>query len=126
MMTGPAIAGPMKRAELNMRELRAMALERSLRSSIISTTKAWRVGMSKATVRPRKIPRATMCQTWRVLVKTRAARTKAWIMARVWVMMRMGRRLTRSEMTPASGVMRREGTAVAKATMPSIFMERVF
>ena len=44
----PASDGPINRAPLNMVEFRAIALPKSARSSTMSITNAWRVGMSKA------------------------------------------------------------------------------
>ena len=50
-MSRPASAGPTMRAVLNVAELMATALGRSSRPTI-STTNAWRVGMSTALLKP--------------------------------------------------------------------------
>ena len=55
-MTTPPMLGPMIRLAFTIDELRAMALGRSARSSTISTTNAWRPGVSKVLMMP--------CATW--------------------------------------------------------------
>ena len=53
----PATEGPTSLAPLKRNEFKAMAFPRSSLLSIISTTKACRLGMSKAFTRPRKMER---------------------------------------------------------------------
>jgi hypothetical protein len=61
-MIKPAIAGPSRRAPLNIELLSAIALGRSSRRSIISTTNACRAGASKALTKPCNRFSSTTCE----------------------------------------------------------------
>jgi hypothetical protein len=60
-----------------MEELRAMALFRSWRRSIICTRKDCRAGMSRALMQPRSSESSTICQTWIVPENISAASSRA-------------------------------------------------
>ena len=57
-MITPPMDGPMMRLPFTIDEFSAMAFGRSARSSTISTTNAWRAGVSKALMTP-----CTICRT---------------------------------------------------------------
>jgi hypothetical protein len=118
MMT-PPIDGPSRRAALNIDELSAMALGRSARSSIISTTKACRPGMSKELIRPWKAASSSTSTTVMRPVSVSTASAADCAMARTCVTTRTRRRSQRSTSTPATGPSRKLGICDEKLTAPS-------
>jgi hypothetical protein len=119
-MRTPAIAGPISSAPLKMKEFNAMALGRSLRSSMMSTMKAWRAVISKALTTPSSPPRTNTCQTAIRSVTTSTANTAAWSAARAWVTTMMRWRLSRSANTPANGTSKKSGMSLINPTTPNI------
>ena len=64
----PATGGPTTRARLNIMELSEMAWRKSSRPTI-STVMPWRIGTSKALIRPWNKARHTTIQTWIMWVR---------------------------------------------------------
>lgn len=118
-ITTPAREGPTRRAPLTRNEFRAMALGRSSRDLSIWTTNDWRIGMSKALIRPSMMLSRTMCQVCTIPAMVRAARTNAWSIARACVATSSLRRSVWSASTPANGAIRNVGIRLAKPTTPS-------
>ena len=76
----PPRPGPTMRAKLKSDEFKATAFGKSSRPTI-STTKAWRVGISSELVSPSKLARTRTCQRCTWPVATRAQSANAWSMA---------------------------------------------
>ncbi len=119
------MAGPTRRALLKFDELRAMALPRSARSSIIRTTNAWRVGISTALTTPWKSARPMIHGIVMWSLRVRAAIASDCAIASTCTTMSTLCRSHRSTHTPASGGRMSEGAWLANATTPSRNSESV-
>ena len=117
-MRMPPTAGPTIRAALNIAEFRPTALVMSSRPTI-STTNAWRVGMSTAFTRPSSAARTRMCQTCTTFAKVSAARMKARSIEATCVPMIVDRFGRTSAMTPPNSPRTRTGRNWIAATKPS-------
>ena len=109
----------MMRAVLKMAEFRATALGTSSRPTS-STTKAWRAGMSTALRMPLMNASSMICQTAMRLVTTSTNSSRLMPMAMAWVTISVGRRGSRSVMTPPSRPSTITGRNCAAATTPSM------
>jgi len=120
----PATAGPTAVAELNIVEFNAIALAKSLRSTISSTNDC-RVGPSKALTTPRDEAKRMMCHGRTRCEKVNAAKIKASSIMMLCVTINNVRRATRSAITPPYSVSNHEGIPEAKPTRPKKVGERV-
>ena len=124
-MSTPAIDGPSRRAPLTIDELSAMALGRSSRASTISTTNAWRAGVSKALMSPWNAESASTCHTVMVPRSANQASSADCTIASACVTTSTRWRFQRSTSTPANGASRNVGICPAKPTTPSSSAEPV-
>ncbi len=115
----PAIVGPMMRDALNIAEFNAIAFGRSADASTISTTKAWRAGVSKEFTSPWKICSSTISVTVIRPLIASPARAADCSADNTCVMRRIRRRSQRSPITPPNGARIRSGICPANATTPS-------
>ncbi len=117
-MTMPAIAGPMKRAQLKMTELIASAEASEARSTRLGIS-ASRAGCARPLAIPSSITNANKSSTVIASVHTRTASSVAWAQPASWVMRMMPTRSRRSASTPASGLRNSTGRKSASETSPS-------
>ncbi len=114
----PAMAGPMKRAELKITELIANADAREARSTRLGIN-ARRAGWEMPPAIPSSITRANNSSMVIVSVHTRMARRLAWAQPQSWVIRMMLTRSARSASTPANGLRNSTGRKSASDTSPS-------
>ena len=114
----PAIAGPMTRAALKVREFSAMALSRSSRPTI-STTNDWRAGMSSAFAVPSSSAAVITCQTWTWPESASSPSARATAVDTLWVAISSERLGKRSAATPPMSEKASTGRVPAAPTAPS-------
>ena len=114
----PPMAGPTIRAALNIAEFRPIAFVTSSRPTI-STTNAWRVGMSTALTSPSSAASTRMCQTWVTFANVSAARARARIIDATCVPMIVFRFGRTSAITPPNRPRIRTGRNWTAARNPS-------
>ena len=117
-MSCAATRGPMTRAPLNIELFRPMAFGRSSLPTS-SMRNAWRAGMSKTCVMPRRPAKIGMCQSliWPVITRRPMVRARMhWMTCIERMRLRFG---IRSASAPPMKAPRNIGSAPRTATMPS-------
>ena len=121
----PPIDGPSIRLRFTIMELSAIALGRSAGSSSISTTNAWRAGVSNALMTPwNSCSRMIWVMVMMPGIASNASASD-WSIESTWVQTRILCLSQRSTSTPATGASSSAGICPANPTMPSSSAEPV-
>src|SRR5437870_2254427 len=100
-----------------------MIASRTRAMPAMSPMNAWVEGKSRALTMPSRVARTNTCHKAMTRVWTRIAKTKARIIAEVWVATRTFRRSQRSAKTPIQGPRKNVGRNASIAAMPNAVPE---